>query len=163
MHCITLHDTTLHYIALHTHTQRDRQTDRQPARQAARQTYTHHVSENRAPHSIHWFIIILRMGYGRIPHLLCVHTITYNLISYIIIYDHHLYECLWLYIYSVCIYTYSIHATRHTLSHILTRQDTELDVELGILETEALTVVASDRGKPTEDVEKPCGKSTSII
>ena len=42
-------------------------------------------------------------------------------------------------------------------------RDTELDVELGILETEALTVVASDRGKPTEDVEKPCGKSTSII
>ena len=85
MHCITLHDTTLHYIALHTHTHKetDRQTDRQPARQAARQTYTHHVSENRAPHSIHWFIIILRMGYGRIPHLLCVHTITYNLISFI--------------------------------------------------------------------------------
>ena len=69
----------------------------------------------------------------------------------------------YIYIVYIYIYTYSIHATRHTLSHILSRQDTELDVELGILETEALTVVASDRGKPTEDVEKPCGKSTSII
>ena len=69
---------------------------------------------------------------------------------------------LTIYIYSVCIYTYSIHATSHTLSHILTRQDTELDVELGILETEALTVVASDRGKPTEDVEKPCGIYISL-